>query len=311
MSNDQSYFFVCNPAANSGRMKKRWDTVSNKIVELFDKSNIEIVFTENPKHAMELTKRAMDNGYKNIIAVGGDGVANEVSNSILNNGYTKSVNFGLLPMGTSNDIQNCHDLPPEPINCLPIILDGFTSKIPVGKVSGDFDSDPYYFLSHADCGLAAMAAKSARDGSKLLKGEIKYTYHAIKKTLRFKKNPGIVTVDGEAWEREFTLIGASMGDMMSGYNLWPENNVESGDFGILLTSGQSRLRLLKLMMDAEKGNHIGKKGVDYIHGKIIEIELENSWPFQAEGEIFADESRNITIEYLADKMDLITNRQYN
>ena len=83
---------------------------------------------------------------------------------------------------------------------------------------------------------------------------------------------------------------------MTSYKLWPGNDMYQGDFGLVLSYGQSRLKLLKLMLDAEKGKHIGKKGVDYQRAKNIDIHLERPWPFEAEGEIYAENAKYINFE---------------
>lgn len=304
MSKNQSYYFICNPAANSGRMKKKWPPVLEKIEEKLEKGNFECIFTEYPKHAMKITENAIENGYNNIIAVGGDGVANEIGNSILKNEFNAI--FGMIPMGTSNDVTLTVNIANDPLIGVRTIFDGYTEKLAVGRITGDFDDHTYYFLDHSDCGLAALAAKSARDGWKLLKGETKYTFHAVKQILKLKRNTGTVIVDDEERNGEFTVIAASMGEWMSGYKLWPENHYRMGDFSVLLANGQSKFAMLKLMLAAEKGNHLNKKGVELLRGKRVEINLEKPWPYQAEGEIFTNDSTNILMEYIPDAITMIT-----
>jgi len=309
MVSNRAFYFIVNPASNTGRLKKKWPKLELKLSRFSEARDFEYewTYTDAPLHAMRLAEQAEERGYKNIIAVGGDGMANEIGNYILQNG--RNITMGLLPMGTSNDLHTTVNLPKDEEKCFNILLDGNTDKIPVGKVTGDFGDNPHYFLNHSDCGLSSLAAKGARDGWKLLKGETKYTFYALKKLVRFKRNQAEITMDGETRNLDLTVIAAGFGEWMGGYKLWPGNgfqkSVEEANFGLVMAYDQSRLRLLKLMLDAEKGKHIGKKGVEYQRAKRVDIHLERPWPFEAEGEIYAEESKEISFEYVPDALKLI------
>ncbi|MHA2253140.1 MAG: diacylglycerol/lipid kinase family protein [Candidatus Kariarchaeaceae archaeon] len=300
---EKSYYFICNPVANTGRMKKKWPKLLETITSSLEKDSFDWIFTEHPQQSMKIAQKAAEHGYKNIIAVGGDGVANEVANSIISNNL--DVIFGMIPMGTSNDISLSLNLSLDPETAFDTLLKGNTEKIAVGKFTGDFGENPYYFLNHGDCGLAAIAAMSSRDGWKILKGELKYTWHALKKILSFKRNPGRVIVDGEERAGELTVVAASNGEILAGYKVFPGNHYQMDDFGVVIATGQSRFRLLKLMLAAEKGNHVNLPGVEYIRGKKIEIFLENPWAFQAEGEMFTEASREICIEHIPEAITML------
>lgn len=312
---NQAFYFIVNPASNTGRLKKKWPKLEPQLNELSDSRDFEYEwkYTDAPLHAMKLTEQAEERGYNNIVAVGGDGVANEIGNYILQN--DRNLTMGLMPMGTSNDLHTTVDLPEDEAKCFDIILDRYIATVPVGKATGDFGDNPHYFLNHSDCGLSSLAAIGARDGWKLLKGEMKYTFHALKKLVRFKRNQAEITIDGETRNLDVTVIAASFGEWMAGYKLWPGNSlqqsVEEGNFGLAIAYDQSRLRLMKLMIDAEKGKHIGKKGVEYMRAKRIDIYLERPWPFEAEGEIYAEESKEISFEYVPNALKLIIPNKIN
>ncbi|MDH5402148.1 MAG: diacylglycerol kinase family protein [Candidatus Heimdallarchaeota archaeon] len=174
--NDESILFICNPEANTGRLKKRWPKVQDELKNTLDSDSYEIKFTESRLHGMSIAEEAIDSGYKTLISVGGDGTTNEICNAIMKKG--KGTNLGILPMGTSNDINLTYGLPLDPIENLKRLLDQNVRKYPIGLLTNDILGD-YYFLDHCDCGLAAQAALSVLNGGSFLKGEIKYTYHDL------------------------------------------------------------------------------------------------------------------------------------
>jgi diacylglycerol kinase family enzyme len=284
-------------------MQKNWPAMLEYIQNAIPEEQFEWVFTDQPLHAMEITQDVVKQGFTHIISVGGDGIANEVANSIILNNLP--VTFGMIPMGTSNDVHINYGQPNDAHESLDMILKDNAEKFAVGEITGDFSGNPYYFLDHTDCGVAALAAKAAIKHSRWIKGEFKYTYHAIKKILGFKRNYATLKIDGEEQDGEYCLISASMGEIMGGYKIWPENHHRLGDFAFCIAKGQSRWQLLKLMLAAEKGNHIGKKGVEFRRGKSLEIQLERPWPLQAEGEIFTDGSTEIKINYKPNSINML------
>lgn len=299
MDNGSAYFIV-NPAANTGRLRKKWPKYQKQIEEIMG-NDLEVVFSEYPTHAMELTQKAVESGYHTLYVVGGDGIANEAANSILRNNL--DITLGMLPAGTSNDFHLAHKFPSDPVDTFVAMQEGNVFKSEVGKLTGDF-GDPYYFLIHADCGVGADSARAARDGVNL-RGELKYTYYAIKTILRLKHNYGVVKVDDKVFEENFTLIGVAMTNIMSGYKLWPGNTPQRGDFAVAFSFGQNRRQMLRLLMAAEKGKHLKYPGVEYMRGKRVEISLEDPWCYQAEGEIFTEGSRDVVMEHVPDAIKIL------
>ena len=299
MDNGSAYFIV-NPAADTGRLKKKWPKYQKQIEEIVG-NDIEVVFSEYPTHAMDLTQKADESGYHTIYSVGGDGIANEAANTIMKNDL--DITLAMLPAGTSNDFHFAHKFPQNPVDTFSAMQEGKIFKSEVGRISGDF-GDPYYFLIHADCGVGAESSRSARDGTNLLKGEFKYTYYAIKAILKLQHNYGVLKVDDKVFEEDFTLIGVAMSDSMSGYNLWPGNTPQRGDFAVAFSYGQNRRQMLRLLLAAEKGKHLNYPGVEYMRGKKVEISLEDPWCYQAEGEIFTEGSREVVMELVPDALKM-------
>ncbi|MHA2345379.1 MAG: diacylglycerol/lipid kinase family protein, partial [Candidatus Hodarchaeales archaeon] len=75
-------FLVINPVAAGGRVETIWE---EKIKPLVDNSDLEydFEFTSSPQNAFEISRTRVNEGYKIICSVGGDGTANEVLNGIL------------------------------------------------------------------------------------------------------------------------------------------------------------------------------------------------------------------------------------
>ena len=88
------YFFIVNPAAGQGSGSK----AAGRLSDLLRQQAVvhKMVFTQRPGHAKELAQSA-DSRF--VVAVGGDGTINEVSNALQN---TDRV-LGVIPTGSGTD----------------------------------------------------------------------------------------------------------------------------------------------------------------------------------------------------------------
>lgn len=100
---NSDWMVIVNPKAGSGRGLKDWPVISNRMYE----SGLRFicVFTEHKYHAIELTVKAIRDGYRNIVAVGGDGTIHEVVNGIFiqQEVPTTCISLAVVPAGTGND----------------------------------------------------------------------------------------------------------------------------------------------------------------------------------------------------------------
>jgi YegS/Rv2252/BmrU family lipid kinase len=105
MSNTFSdvWMVIVNPKAGSGRGLKDWPVISN---QMYNRGlHFTCVFTEHKYHAIELTVKAVTDGYRNIVAIGGDGTIHEVVNGLFIQKVvpTTDVCLAVIPTGTGND----------------------------------------------------------------------------------------------------------------------------------------------------------------------------------------------------------------
>jgi diacylglycerol kinase (ATP) len=94
-------FAIVNPAAGGGRSAK---LAGPALAGLREKGlKIDVVASTGPGHAVELAREAYEQGYRNFIAVGGDGTAHEILNGVYERARGKErISLGFLPLGTGN-----------------------------------------------------------------------------------------------------------------------------------------------------------------------------------------------------------------
>ena len=89
---------IINPISGVGSKRK-----IPKLIEDFCSESgfdLELTFTEYAGHASTVTKNAINQGAKCIIAVGGDGTVNEIARSMV---HSDAV-LGIIPKGSGNGL---------------------------------------------------------------------------------------------------------------------------------------------------------------------------------------------------------------
>jgi diacylglycerol kinase (ATP) len=97
----ERFFAIVNPAAGGGRSAKLAGPALARLREAG--LHIDVIASTGPGHAAQLAKEAFDQGYRQFIAVGGDGTAHEILNGVFAAGAAKRrISLGFLPLGTGN-----------------------------------------------------------------------------------------------------------------------------------------------------------------------------------------------------------------
>lgn len=93
---------IVNPKAGNGRGLKDWPVISNQMYN--SGLRFTCLFTEHKYHAVELAVKAINDGYRNIAAVGGDGTIHEVVNGIFiqKTVPTTEISLAVIPAGTES-----------------------------------------------------------------------------------------------------------------------------------------------------------------------------------------------------------------
>lgn len=139
---------VVNPRSAGGATARRVGDLTATARAHF--GTVDVRITERSGHATELTRQALADGFDRIVAVGGDGTANEVVNGMFDGRTPRNpaAAFGLLAAGTGGDLVKTLQVPrdpgaafaafaratPRPIDVLAIELRGHSGDTPVHRL---------------------------------------------------------------------------------------------------------------------------------------------------------------------------------
>lgn len=159
----EKILFIVNPISGH-HDKSKFPSIVEKLIDK-DKFEYTISLTERGGHAAELTKKAIEDEYDTIVAVGGDGTINEVATNMIGARQT----FAIVPYGSGNGLARHLHLPLKADKVITEVINkGVKSKIDTATMNGV----PY--ISIAGVGFDAIIADFfAKDPNRGLKTYVK------------------------------------------------------------------------------------------------------------------------------------------
>jgi YegS/Rv2252/BmrU family lipid kinase len=294
----EKWVFIVNPIAgnNFGR------TMVPVIEEMIRKHKIdgEVVLTERPGHATELSAAYAEKGIRFIIAVGGDGTMNEVAWSLIGK---KDIVAGIIPAGTGNDY--CQ-IPGFPNRFQEKDWDIFFRKNVISQDVGTVNGA--IFLNGMGLGFdAEVAAQNYTEVGKVRKGgKDKYIWHIVKTLLFFRERKMIVISNGERQETECFMNTISIGRRFAGsFFLTPKAIANDGLLDVCSIKRLNLFLRFKLLLKVPKGKHITDKHVNYFQTPSIDLEFPKEVPYHVDGEL--NFARTFNVRLIPGGLNIIYN----
>ena len=278
----KEFFLIINPIAAGGRAEKIWNDQIKPLVSDYGlEYNFE--FTTNAQDAIKIAQKRVNEGYKIICSVGGDGTANEVLNGVLN--ADKSGVFAAIPIGTGNDIPTAYGIPEGDLEvAVRCLVEGQNKNFDVGYC----ETANRYFVGVASMGFDAEVADRTNKGSKRLSGTKNYQIALLKTILKFRPYDLSVRIDKNLpvkGQRMLLAIGNGK-RYGSGMHICPAAKVTDGKFDVTTLSKISRITLLRVFPQVYAGKHINHKSVETFEGTEIHVDSpKKKCLYQVDGEI--------------------------
>ncbi len=193
---------ILNPNAAGGRSIKQLPRIVRELDQWLDHP-AKILVTEYPNHATELTKQALDQGCNLIVAVGGDGTANEVVNGWFNEDdqpIHPEAQLGFIPIGTGGDLRRTLEIPNKIDLASRLISCGHSRKIDVAKVSLlSHEGRPLsrYFVNVVSFGMGGEVSVRAKNFISKMSGKLAFLYATAAVFLTYRGKRVHVTLDND------------------------------------------------------------------------------------------------------------------
>jgi YegS/Rv2252/BmrU family lipid kinase len=218
-NNTLKWLVIVNPNAGKRRGNKDWP----KIEAIFNRYNLhhEVRFTLRKRHAISLTISGIDEGYRNIAVVGGDGTMNEVVNGLFRQTTvpTTDITLGMITIGTGNDWGRMFGIPSDYEGAVRVLSKYKRSLSDAGVVEYETGNgrEKRFFINIAGLGFDAVVARRTNRGkerghsSKLI-----YMYNLLRSLLFYKHTHTDVIIDGRLISNQTFTISLGIGQYSGG-----------------------------------------------------------------------------------------------
>ncbi len=299
---NKEWVFIVNPIAGNGFAS----SIVPKLREMIEKHNVdaEIVFTERRGHATELSEQYMKKGFKNIIAVGGDGTFNEMARPLINN---KDITTGIIPAGTGNDFIQILGFPDRfGEKEWDIFFNKDVIQMDAGSCNG------MIFLNGMGLGFdAQVAAENYTEPGKVKRGsKYKYIWHIIKTLLFFREKKMTVIDSSGRHETDCFINTIAVGRRFAGgFFLTPNAIANDGLLDVCMIKKLSLPERFAILLKVPEGKHTADRRVNYYQTNGINLEFPEVVPFHVDGELNFSDKFDVTV--LPCALKIIYNRDGN
>ncbi len=276
MDKQPSFYFIVNPEGGGGRAKHAWKLLKTEL----EKQHIPFEFenTTAKGEGIKIAKKAIENGYNHLIAVGGDGTANEVANGILlmqEEGNQHSLSLSLFSCGTGNDWVKTFQIPRDAVSFVNKLRNLRYRVQDVAKVAyrNDNINKSRYMINVAGLAYDAFVASRTENQKKGFWAGKLYLLQVFKLLFAYKPEKANIVIDEEEWEDRFYTINVGKCKYSGGnMQLVPHAVPDDGMLAVTIASSLAKWEVILQTPRFYNGN-IGKHSkIRTLHSKIIQIE---------------------------------------
>lgn len=225
--------------------------------------------------AEAMAERAVAQGYRTIVAAGGDGTVNEVVNGI----GEADVTFGVLPIGTMNVFALELGIPMNNLRkAWEVIEAGHTRCVDLPTGNGE------YFVQLAGVGLDAEVVRQTTPDFKRALGPVSYVVSLAQ--VAAGRPPDLTITDASGTIRTgcFVLIGNGRfygGSLV----LFRDALLDDGLLDVVVFKNQSHWDVMRYVHAILFQAHPELPDVEYFQSESIKVESEGDVPVELDGEI--------------------------
>lgn len=295
---NNTWYVILNPTSGNGKGLKKIEILKRLFLK-YDLP-VKIKISEYSKHEKLLAQNAINNGFKKIISVGGDGTLHHIINGVMS--QTKIINsaitIGVIPLGTGNDWVKTYDIPLNIEKAIQIIRQNKHIYQDVGKIRILKSDKCYYFNNIAGIGFDAYVVNKINKLKRL--GSMAYLLGGIIGFMNYKESRLTITLDNNNNNKTSNIFMLNIGLCKysgGGLRLTDYDNHKSGFFDVTIIESIKLLKILLNIKQLFNGNLRKFKEARFSNNKVISIKtMETHIPYiQADGELIGNGNTEISI----------------
>ena len=291
---NESYFTIVNPAAGGGRCGK---LAAHALDRLRTAGlPLEVRETRRPREATVLAQEALADGFRNFIAVGGDGTSFEILNGLFPQALTDGrAALGFLPLGTGNSF--LRDFQANGTDLAELGLQGILEhrRRPCDIIRLDHAGGSIFYLNTLNMGFAADVATLTNRRLKFL-GEPGYLVGVLISLARLRRRPFPLRVDGARDDRRCLFVAFSNSKYTGGkMMIAPHASIDSGKIEYVHWGPIGRFDLMRNLPTLFTGSHIRHPMASRRTATKIEFDLPRPVDVVVDGEVLTLEAKSLEV----------------
>jgi diacylglycerol kinase (ATP) len=280
---------IVNPVAGARSTRRKWPIIS-RLLERIGLS-FDFNYTEGVGHAMELARVAASDGYRYLVAVGGDGTVNEVANGILHSQNASATALGVVSTGTGSDFARSAGLARDYTTACNSLTSSKRLTIDVGVVAYQRDGkrQERFFVNSAGVGFDAAVTKETERYPKFFGGTIPYVAGMLRTLVSYKNKPIVLKVGDEEESRRVLSVAVANGNYMGGgMRIAPEAELDDRLLDVVVIGDFGKLEILKEFPKVYKGTHVNLPKVSVKKASKVTIDSTEPMLLYADGEVLGE-----------------------
>lgn len=254
------------------------EAVRNAIFQARERGDIEVRPTWEAGDVLRLVKEAAAEQCSRIVAAGGDGTVNEVTNALMTLPAEQRPELAILPLGTANDFACACKIPNDYFDALTLAQTGESQKIDVVKANNN------YFVNVASGGFGAEVTANTPAALKNFLGGGAYTLSGLVQAIKFTPYSGKICLPDQEIKSHL-LVGAVCNGPQAGggQQLAPKAKINDGMLDILAINQFSAENINQvigeLTSDTTKGEFVVR-----VRSPWVEWASDQEMPVNIDGE---------------------------
>ena len=268
---------IANPGA--GKAADAADNLKLVIGYLKKKGlKVDVAYAKPKEEATPIAKRASKNGYKIVIAMGGDGTIEAVMRGLIGS----KTSLGIVPAGTENNIALSLGIPKELEEACALIASDNTLKLDMGQVKTR-KGKKFFFFEMATIGLSAAIYP---DANKAASGKLSSIKGAAMTLIHQETRPMVyLTLDNESKIAVETMLVMASNTPVFGKNFLvaPDASLQDGKLDISVYPDFSKAELLGYYAAVMDGGYSGDGKVQHYQARKLKLKATPKLDVMADG----------------------------
>ncbi|BAU15944.1 diacylglycerol kinase, catalytic region (plasmid) [Leptolyngbya sp. NIES-3755] len=262
---------LVNPYARRGGQS------ASQVIETLQNLGFELInaYPSQP-HLLSEVIRRYQHQVDMVIVGGGDGTLNAAAEGLVDT----QLPFGILPLGTANDLAHTLGIPMTLNEACRVIANGQLQPIDLGWVNGQ------YFFNVASLGLSIQITQYLNRQFKRRWGILAYAIAALKTVWRIRPFSAEIDIDGKRTQIRTIQITVGNGHFYGG-GMAVCNQATINDQRLHLLSFNVRYwwQLIPLIPALRQGRPLTRTGIHVCQCQEIDLYTRKSYAINTDGEI--------------------------